>query len=61
MPACSGRSRSRDRCSALQYAASAIVRWPASPHGYLALVHIATGVDRKHVLRAARLVGKGLA
>ncbi len=46
---------------ALRYAAAAIARWPASPHGYLALAHIVTGVDRKSVLRAARLAGRGLA
>ena len=46
---------------ALRYAAARVGRWPGSPHGYLALAHIATGVDRKHVLRAARLVGRGLA
>ena len=66
MPACSGRSPFPGPCSAergraLRYAALAVARWPASPHAYLALAHIVTGVDRKHVLRAARLVGRGLA
>jgi glycosyltransferase involved in cell wall biosynthesis len=55
------RSLLGQRGRALRYAATAIARWPASPHGYLALAHIATGVDRRHVLRAARLVGRGLA
>jgi glycosyltransferase involved in cell wall biosynthesis len=55
------RSLLGQRGRALRYAASAIARWPVSPHGYLALAHIATGVDRKHVLRVARLVGRGLA
>lgn len=55
------RSLLGQRGRALRYAAAAIARWPASPHGYLALAHIVTGVDRKHVLRAARLVGRGLA
>jgi glycosyltransferase involved in cell wall biosynthesis len=55
------RSLLGERRRALRYAALAIARWPASPHGYLALAHIATGVDRKHVLRVARLVGRGLA
>jgi glycosyltransferase involved in cell wall biosynthesis len=55
------RSLLGQRGRALRYAATAIARWPASPHGYLALAHIVTGVDRKHVLRAARLVGRGLA
>ena len=55
------RSLLGQRGRALRYAATAIARWPASPHGYLALAHIVTGVDRKHMLRAARLVGRGLA
>ena len=55
------RSLLGQRGRALRYAATAIARWPASPHGYLAMAHIVTGVDRKHVLRAARLVGRGLA
>ena len=65
-PACSGRSPSPGRCSASGAGRCGtrlprVARWPASPHGYLALAHIVTGVDRKHVLRAARLVGRGLA
>lgn len=55
------RSLLGERGRALRYAALAIARWPASPHAYLALAHIVTGVDRKHVLRAARLIGRGLA
>jgi glycosyltransferase involved in cell wall biosynthesis len=55
------RSLLGERGQALRYAALALTRWPGSPYGYLALAHIATGVDRKHVLRAARLVGRGLA
>ncbi len=55
------RSLLGQRGRALRYAAAALARWPASPHGYLALAHIATGVDRRHVLRAARLAGRGLA
>ncbi len=55
------RSLLGQRGRALRYAAAAIARWPPSPYGYLAVAHIVTGVDRKHVLRAARLVGKGLA
>ncbi len=55
------RSLLGQRGRALRYAATAIARWPASPYGYLAMAHIVTGVDRKHVLRAARLAGRGLA
>lgn len=55
------RSLLGQRGRALRCAALALARWPASPHGYLALAHVVTGVDRKHVLRAARLAGRGLA
>jgi glycosyltransferase involved in cell wall biosynthesis len=55
------RSLAGERGPALRCATTAVVRWPASPHAYLALAHIATGVDRKQVLRAARMVGRGLA
>ncbi len=55
------RSLLGERGPALRCAALAVARWPASPYPYLALAHIMTGVDRKHVLRAARLVGRGLA
>ena len=55
------RSLTGERGPALRCATTAVMRWPASPHAYLALAHIATGVDRKHVLRAARMVGRGLA
>jgi glycosyltransferase involved in cell wall biosynthesis len=55
------RSLLGQRWPALRYATTAVARWPATPHGYLALAHIATRVDRRHVLRAARLLGRGLA
>lgn len=55
------RSVLGERRQALRWAVTAIARWPASPHPYLALAHIATGIDRRHVLRAARLLGCGLA
>jgi glycosyltransferase involved in cell wall biosynthesis len=55
------RSVLGQRRLALRCALSAITRWPASPHGYLALAHIVTRIDRRHVLRAARLAGRGLA
>jgi glycosyltransferase involved in cell wall biosynthesis len=54
------RSLLGERRRALRCAVTAVARWPASPHGYLALAHLATGVDRRHVLRAARLAGRGL-
>jgi glycosyltransferase involved in cell wall biosynthesis len=55
------RSVLGDRRRALRCAATAIMLWPASPHGYLALAHVMTRLDRRHVLRAARLFGRGLA
>jgi glycosyltransferase involved in cell wall biosynthesis len=55
------RSTLGQRGTALRYAAKAITRWPASPHPYVALVHIVTGVDRRHLLRLARLTGRGMA
>lgn len=55
------RSVLGQRRQALHCALSAIGRWPPSPHAYLALAHIVTRIDRRHVLRAARLVRRGLA
>jgi glycosyltransferase involved in cell wall biosynthesis len=55
------RSVLGERRKALRCAATAIMLWPASPHGYLALAHVMTRLDRRHVLRAARLFGRGLA
>lgn len=55
------RSLLNERGTALRYAVRAISRWPASPHPYVALIHIATGVDRRHLLRLARLSGRGMA
>jgi glycosyltransferase involved in cell wall biosynthesis len=55
------RSLLGERRRALHCALAAIMLWPASPHGYLALAHVMTRLDRRHVLRAARLFGRGLA
>jgi GT2 family glycosyltransferase len=55
------RSTLGERPTALRYAAKAIARWPVSPHPYVALVHVATGIDRRHLLRLARLTGRGMA
>jgi glycosyltransferase involved in cell wall biosynthesis len=55
------RSLLGERRQALRCALTAIMAWPASPHGYLALVHLTTGLDRGRVLRVARLFGRGLA
>ncbi len=55
------RSMLGQRRQALRCAVTAIVLWPPSPHGYLALAHVVTRLDRRHVLRAARVFGRGLA
>jgi glycosyltransferase involved in cell wall biosynthesis len=55
------RSTLGQRRTALRYATKAIIRWPASPHPYVALIHIATGIDRHHLLRLARLTRHGMA
>jgi glycosyltransferase involved in cell wall biosynthesis len=55
------RSMLGERRTALRYALHAAARWPASPHACLAFAHIVTGLDRRHFLRAARVVRRGLA
>lgn len=49
------------REEALRYAATSLRSWPLSPHPYVALAHLATGVDPSRVQRAARLFGRGMA
>jgi glycosyltransferase involved in cell wall biosynthesis len=55
------RSLLGERTQASRYALKAVTRWPASPHAYVALAHIVTGLDRRHFLRVARLLRRGLA
>jgi glycosyltransferase involved in cell wall biosynthesis len=55
------RSMLGARRPALRCAVSAITRWPASPYAYVALAHIVTGINRRHFLRAARALRRGLA
>ena len=54
------RSSLGDRGPALRGAVRALSRWPVSPYPYIALVHATTRVHPRQVLRAARLVGRGL-
>jgi glycosyltransferase involved in cell wall biosynthesis len=54
------RSSLGDRGPALRNAVRALSRWPVSPYPYIALVHATTRVHPRQVLRAARLVGRGL-
>lgn len=55
------RSLLGERGPALRRAVQALTRWPLSPHAWVALAHIATGVDGRHLRRAARLLRRGLA
>jgi len=55
------RSVLGERRTALRYATKALTRWPASPHPWIALAHVTTGVDPRHLRRAARFLGRGMA
>jgi hypothetical protein len=55
-----GRSVLGQRRAALRDATKALTRWPLSPHPYVALAHITTGVDPGHLLRVARLLRRGM-
>jgi hypothetical protein len=55
------RSVLGQRGPALRDATKALTRWPASPHPYVALAHIVTGVHPRHLQRAARLLRRGMA
>lgn len=54
------RSVLGQRREALRDATKALTRWPLSPHPYVALAHIATGVDPRHLQRVARLLRRGM-
>jgi hypothetical protein len=54
------RSVLGQRRLARRYALTALVRWPASPHAWVALAHIATGIDPRHLRRLARRLGRGM-
>jgi hypothetical protein len=55
------RSVLGERRRALCVAAKAFSRWPLSLHAGLAVAHIATGIDDRHLRRAARLLRRGMA
>jgi glycosyltransferase involved in cell wall biosynthesis len=55
------RSSLGERGPALRYAVRGVLRWPMSPHPYVALAHITTGVHPRHVLRTARLFRRDMA
>jgi glycosyltransferase involved in cell wall biosynthesis len=55
------RSSLGERGPALRYALRALLRWPLSPHPYIALVQITTRIHPRYVRRAARLVRREIA
>ena len=54
------RSTMGQRRRATALALRALVRWPASPHAMLALVHATTGTDPRVLLGTVRKVGRGI-
>lgn len=48
------------RSAAVRLALTALMRWPAAPHAYLALLHATTGIEPKLMLRVARIFRRGL-
>lgn len=54
-------SVSGERTAAAHLAGRALLRWPLSPHAFLALAHVATGIDPGRVQTVARRFGRGLA
>jgi glycosyltransferase involved in cell wall biosynthesis len=55
------RSSLGERGPALHSAMKALSRWPLSPHPYIALIHVTTGINPKYLLRAARLFRRDMA
>jgi glycosyltransferase involved in cell wall biosynthesis len=55
------RSSLGDWRPAVRYAAKALRRWPLSPYPYIALVETVTRIHPRHLLRAARLMRRGMA
>jgi hypothetical protein len=55
------RSTLGERGLALRLTVKSLVLWPASPYPYVALVHIVTGTQLRHLMRAARLFRRELA
>jgi glycosyltransferase involved in cell wall biosynthesis len=55
------RSVLGERRVAVRYVLRAFARWPVSLHACVALAHITTGIDDRHLRRAARLLRRGMA
>lgn len=55
------RSSLGERGPAIRYAVQAIGRWPMSPFPYVALLQATTRLHPQHMLKAARLLRRGMA
>jgi GT2 family glycosyltransferase len=55
------RSALGERGRALRLTAKSLALWPTSPYPYIALVHIVTGTEPRHLMRAARLFRREVA
>jgi len=55
------RSALGERGQALRLTAKSLTLWPASPYPYIALVHIVTGMEPRHLMRAARVFRREVA
>ena len=55
------RSTLGQRGLALRLTLKSLVRWPVSPYPYIALTHIVTGAEPRHLMRAARLFRREMA
>jgi glycosyltransferase involved in cell wall biosynthesis len=55
------RSTLGQRGLALRLTIRSLGQWPASPYPYIALVHIVTGAEPRHFMRAARLFRREMA
>lgn len=55
------RSTLGERGRATRLTVKSLALWPASPYPYVALVHIVTGMELQHLMRAARLFRRELA
>jgi hypothetical protein len=55
------RSALGERRLATRLTVRSLMLWPASPYPYIALTHIVTGAEPRHLMRAARLFRREMA
>jgi glycosyltransferase involved in cell wall biosynthesis len=55
------RSALGERRLAMRLTVRSLMLWPASPYPYIALTHIVTGAEPRHLMRAARLFRREMA